>query len=140
MNRSADGNERDKVLASTGWGVKPDDQPANAEEVADNAKAPMRYDRDEPDILAKILQRQRRGFNKANRVRVGPDEVVIYDINGDSFTVTGLGYGDPKLIELLIHLGASFDPRRLGEIPADDPKVREYELSRSWAWGAERTG
>ena len=65
---------------------------------------------------------------------------LILDINKDAFTVEGLSYGDPNLIELLQHLGAAFSPPDLSKLTRDERGSREYPLSRAWAWGAERSG
>jgi len=136
----ADPESRDRVIADTGWGIKPDDQPANAAEAAGRSPTTYRYDPSEPDVVRRILLAQRRGFNTANRVRVERGRTSILDINGDAFVVEGLGYGDENLIALLQRLGAAFNPQHLRQLPADEPTPREFGLSRAWAWGAERTG
>jgi hypothetical protein len=131
---------RDRVIADSGWGIKPDDQPANAADAGPDAARFYRYDASEPDVVRKILRAQRKGFNTANRVRIEPGRTVILDINKDAFTVEGLSYGDANLIELLQHLGAAFSPPELAKLTRDEQATREYPLSRAWAWGAERSG
>jgi hypothetical protein len=132
---------RDRVIADTGWGIKPDDQPSNVNEAPTDARRVYRYDPSESDIIRRILLAQRRSCNTANRVRVEPGRVAILDINGDAFFVEGLRVGDPNLIPLLQTLGAAFDPDALRNLPAGgDGAPREYPLSRAWAWGAERAG
>ena len=64
------GPDRDRVIADTGWGIKPDDQPSNTAEAGPQASRAYRYDPAEPDVVRRILLAQRRGFNTANRVRV----------------------------------------------------------------------
>ena len=130
--------DRDRVIADTGWGIKPDDQPSNTAEAPKDAARAYRYDPADPDVLKKILLLQRRAFNIANRVRVEPTRTSIIDINGDPFVVEGLGYGDPNLIPLLERLGAAFDPQALRQLTPGDTVTREYKLTRAWAWGAER--
>src|SRR5688500_17460663 len=85
---------RDRVIADTGWGIKPDDQPSNTREAGDRACPTYRYDPAEPDVIRKILLAQRRGFNTANRARVEPGRTTILDINGDPVVIEGLTYGD----------------------------------------------
>jgi hypothetical protein len=133
-------SDRDRKIADTGWGIKPDDQPANAAEAGKNALPVYRYDPAEPDVIRNVLRAQRRGFNTANRVRIEPRRTIIIDINKDEFVVEGLGYGDPNLNELLMHLGAAFNPQELAKLTADEKNSREFALSRAWAWGAERSG
>ena len=55
---------RDKVIADTGWGIKPDDQPSNRGE-APAAKDVVAYNADEPNVIRNLLRMQRRGFNIA---------------------------------------------------------------------------
>jgi hypothetical protein len=133
-------SERDKKIVDTGWGIKPDDQPSNRREVAHHAPAAYRYDPSEPDVIRKVLRAQRRGFNTANRVRIEPGRLIIYDINKDPFIVEGLSYGDENLIAILKDLGAAFDPVALAALGRDETTPREFALSRAWAWGAERSG
>ena len=130
--------ERDRPIADSGWGIKPDDQPSNASEAAHRASPVYRYDPHEPNVVRRILLAQRRGFNIANGVRVERGRTTIIDINRDEFVVEGLGYGDVNLIPLLRDLGAAFDPQDLSRVSRDDPTAREFPLSRAWAWGAER--
>jgi len=141
--KDADGkiiDPRDRGYADSGWGIKPDDQPANAGDAGQNAVHEINYDPEDPDAIKNILRTQRRGFNLANRIVVEPGKLTIYDVNNDPFTVHGLSYGDENLLEILKALGASFDPRQLRKVPSDDQDTREYPVSRAWAWGAERSG
>ena len=132
-------HKRDKVIADTGWGVKPDDQPSNRGESAAPVDS-VQYDPKQPEVIRTILRMQRRSFNMANKVRIEPGKTTIIDINGDPFVVHGLSYGDPNLIDLLMDLGAAFDPVQLRELNAGYAEKREYPLGRVWAWGAERSG
>jgi hypothetical protein len=129
-----------KTYADSGWGIKPDDQPSNTNEAGQHASSGMQYDPTDPAMVDTILRAQRRGFNIAAKITVAPGITTIFDLNGDGFQITGLSYGDENLIELLKILGAGFDPRQLRQVSPDDQDTREYTLSRSWTWGAERSG
>ncbi len=131
--------QRDRVIADSGWGVKPDDQPANADE-AGSTSAGYRYDPGDADAVRTILRLQRQGYNTARRVIVRPGSTSIIDLNGDGLTIDGLSYGDPKLVELLKALGAGFDPQQLKKLDTGFDGVREYKVTRAWAWGSERSG
>src|SRR2546425_812594 len=113
MSEHPDTSARDRVIADPGWGIKPDDHPANAAERGADAPRVYRYDPTEPDLVRKILQAQRKSFNTANRVRVEPGRTIIFDINKDGFIVEGLSFGDDHLIALLQALGAAFNPQDL---------------------------
>jgi hypothetical protein len=133
-------SDRDRVFADSGWGIKPDDQPANAADArAGHAIRTYPYRADEPDVIRNILRAQRKGFNTANRARIGGGRTVIIDINKDEFVIDGLSFGDVNLVPLLQALGAAFNPQELKSLAPDAPP-REFDLSRVWAWGAERTG
>jgi hypothetical protein len=132
-------HEKDRKIVDSGWGIKPDDQPANANEAGDSAIRVYRYRADEPDAIRRVLQAQRRGFNTANRVRVEADRTIIIDINKDEFTIEGLGFGDANLLPMLAALGAACDPKEVQRLDKTS-RPREFSLSRAWAWGAERTG
>jgi hypothetical protein len=132
--------ERDRVIADSGWGIKPDDQPSNTAEAGAAARRSYRYDRTEPDLVRRILLAQRRAFNMANRVRVERDRTLILDINADAFVVEGLTFGDENLIAILDALGAAFNPQEVRRLRPDAATPREFALGRAWAWGAERSG
>jgi hypothetical protein len=132
--------DRDRKIADSNWGIKPDDQPANTREVGDGALRVYQYDANEPNVIRNILRAQRRGFNTANGVRIEPGRTIIIDINRDEFVVEGLSYGDANLNELLMHLGAAFNPQELAKLTSGEKSPREFALGRAWAWGAERSG
>src|SRR4051812_19972065 len=127
-------HEKDRKIVDSGWGIKPDDQPANADEAGDGAVKVYRYRADEPDAVRQILRAQRRSYNTANRVRVEAGRTIIIDINKDEFTIEGLGFGDANLVPLLGALGASCDPKEVERMNRASPS-REFSLSRVWAWG-----
>lgn len=133
-------HDRDRVLADTGWGVKPDDQPANTHEVAEDVARSYRYEKGTADAVRTILQLQRRAFNRPSRVVIERGRTTILDLNGDPFVIEGLSYGEPDLVALLRAVGAAFDPAAFSRLSPDHDGVREYAVSRTWAWGAERTG
>lgn len=130
---------RDKIIADTGWGIKPDDQPSNRKEAVE-AHDCVRFDRNEPNVVRNVLRKQRRSFNTANKVRVERGRTTIIDINGDPFVIEGLSFGEPLLIDLLMDIGAAFDPQQMRETPADFQGCRQFSLGKVWAWGAERSG
>src|SRR5690349_9051983 len=130
---------RDKVIADTGWGIKPDDQPSNRQEAVE-ARDCVRFNPAEPNVVRTVLRMQRRSFNTANKVRVEPGRTTIIDINGDPFVIEGLSFGEPLLIDPLMDIGAAFNPQQMRETPADFQGRREFSLGKVWAWGAERSG
>src|ERR1044072_9525634 len=117
-------SERDRKIADSNWGIKPDDQPANAAEAVRRVSPVYRCDPQEPAMIRRILLAQRRGFNTANRVRIERGRTVILDINKDEFVVEGLSYGDENLIILLQNLGAAFDPQAVRKLTREESQVQ----------------
>ena len=81
-------NPHDKVIANSGWGVKPDDQPANAQEAASSINH-YAYDPTTPNVVRVILRSQRQNYNTACRVVVEPGRTTIFDLNRDKFGSSG---------------------------------------------------
>ena len=140
MSSSDPASDRDKRIADSNWGVKPDDQPANAAQAGRDGLTIFDYAADDPDAVRHIARAQRQACTTVKTIRIEPSHTDIIDIHGDVLRVSGLSYGDERLIELLKVLGAAFDPIQLRQVPAGDQRSREYECTRAWAWGAERTG
>jgi hypothetical protein len=131
--------DKDRKLVDTGWGVKPDSQPASAEEVRD-LQTSVVYHPGQANQVDAIIRTQQRNFNSAARIVIEPGRTRIFDINNDEFVVEGLTFGDPALIEMLRKFGAAFDPKVLGALNADFDGAREYRCTTRYAWGADRTG
>ena len=130
---------KDRKLAETGWGIKPDSQPANRDEV-DDLQDRFHYRPDDPGGVDEIVRVQARNFNKARRIIVEPGRTRIIDINKHEFIVEGLSFGQDALIELLGQLGAAFSPPLLRTLDADYTGSREFECTARRAWGADRSG
>ena len=57
-----------------------------------------------------FLKRTRWELRSLRKVHVWSDRLQIFDINGDSFEVRGIGYTDSDIIPLLRAVNAAFDP------------------------------
>ena len=130
---------KDRKLAETGWGIKPDSQPANRDEVDDPPNR-FQYRPDGPGGIDEIVRVQQRNFNKARRIIVEPGRTRIIDINKHEFIVEGVSFGQEALIELLERFGAAFSPPRLRTLGPDFTGSREFECTSRHAWGADRSG
>ena len=132
-------DDKDKVITDSGWGIKPDDQPTDSGQT-DPGLRQLQYDPGQPDAICHILRQLRRGINTPNRITVEAGRTTFYDINGDAFVIHGLSFGNEHLIEMLRILGMAFDPQHLRDLGDDFDGSCEFSVSRTWAWGAERTG
>ena len=130
---------KDRKLAETGWGIKPDSQPANRDEVAD-LQDRFQHRPDDPSSIDELVRVQQHNFNKARRIIVEPGRTRVIDINKHEFVIEGLSFGQEALIEVLGRFGAAIDAPLLRTLSADYTGTREYECTARRAWGADRSG
>ncbi len=89
------------------------------------------------DATLEFLKRTRSELRMLRRVRVWSDRFRVYDINGDSFEITGLGYGDAEIIPVLNVVNTNFKPEQIhAEIAAGT--FKEFKTGRRYAWAADR--
>jgi hypothetical protein len=60
----------------------------------------------------------------------------VFDVNGDSFEVTGLGYEQPCIVEALDSINAAYDKRQI-HTPTDRP-YKEFLTGRRYPWAQDR--
>jgi hypothetical protein len=71
------------------------------------------------------------------RVVLSPEQVTVFDINGDKLSVEGVGWQTDGISELLHGVGASFDPRTVNDPPLSG-EDKEYKIVKSDPWGQDR--
>jgi hypothetical protein len=69
-------------------------------------------------------------------VRVWPDRFSVYDVNGDRFEVTGLGYEQPFIIQALDAINTAYDKRQI-HTPTGRP-YKEFLTGRRYPWAQDR--
>jgi hypothetical protein len=87
------------------------------------------------DVLA-FLKRTRSELRMLRKVRVSRAWVRVFDVNGDWFEVTGVGYGDADVIPILDAINAPFNRDTIHE-PVN-VEFKEFRTSRRYAWAADR--
>ena len=85
------------------------------------------------EAALEFLKRTRSELRMLRMVRLGTDFFRIYDINGDSFEVRGLGYPDPAVIPLLEHVSAAYNPATIHHFVDADYKELKTGRRRPWA-------
>jgi hypothetical protein len=80
-----------------------------------------------------FLKRTRAELRLLRKVRLGPHCFRVYDVNGDSFEVRGLGYADPAVIPLLEDVSAVYDPATIHQPAAGEYKELKTGRRRPWA-------
>ena len=90
---------------------------------------------DLPAALA-FLKRTRSELRTLCRVRLWPDRLRVYDVNGDSFEIVGLGYEHEPVVQVLRTIGTAFRPESIHEPAAGEYK--EFRTSRRHPWAEDR--
>jgi hypothetical protein len=88
------------------------------------------------EAALEFLKRTRAELRMLRKVHLGADFFRIYDVNGDSFEVRGLGYPDPAVIALLQDVGAAYDPATIHR--PTDAEYKELKTGRRRPWAEDR--
>ena len=88
------------------------------------------------DQAMEFLKRTRSELRLLRMVRVGKDFLRVYDVNGDSFEIRGLGYPDADLIPLLQSINAVYNPSTIHE--PTDAAYKEFKTGRCRPWAEDR--
>ena len=93
----------------------------------------------EPGRLVDVLQflkRTRSELRMLRKVRVSREWVRVFDINGDWFEVSGVGYTDADVVAVLNAVNTPFNRDTIHEPTNADYK--EFLTGRRYAWAADR--
>jgi hypothetical protein len=88
------------------------------------------------EAALQFLKRTRGELRMLRMVRLGPHTFRVYDINGDSFEIRGLGYSDPDVISLLQDVNAAYDPATIHR--PTDTAYKELKTGRRHPWAEDR--
>jgi hypothetical protein len=88
------------------------------------------------DAALDFFKRTRSELRLLRMVRLGRDFVRVYDVNGDSFEIRGLGYPDADVIPLLEDINAAYDPDTIHR--ATDAEYKELKTGRRRPWAEDR--
>jgi hypothetical protein len=88
------------------------------------------------DAALDFLKRTRAELRLLRKVQLGSDFFRVYDVNGDSFEVRGLGYADSAVIPLLQDVGAAYDPATIHR--PTDAEYKELKTGRRRPWAEDR--
>jgi hypothetical protein len=98
--------------------------------------ADYRYEAGHVDDVREFLKRTRSELRMLRKVFVYRDRVQIFDVNGDWFEVTGIGYPDPDIIPVLDAVNTAFNRVTIHKPTADDYK--EFKTGRRYTWALDR--
>jgi hypothetical protein len=88
------------------------------------------------DDVLDFLKRARYNFRTLRFVRVWPDRLQAFDVNGDSFLVRGLGYPLPDVVPVLDAINAVYRPDKVHD--SCDSPYKEFKTGRRYPWAADR--
>jgi hypothetical protein len=88
------------------------------------------------EAALEFLKRTRAELRLLRMVRLGRDFFRVYDVNGDSFEIRGLGYPDPAVIPLLEEINSVYDPDTIHQ--PTDAEYKELKTGRRRPWAEDR--
>ncbi len=100
------------------------------------AIAEHRFEPGKLDEVLLFLKRTRSELRMLRRVRVSREWVRIFDVNGDWCEVSGVGYPDADVVEVLKAVNTPFNPETIHQLTPDE--FKEFLTSRRYAWAADR--
>jgi hypothetical protein len=83
-----------------------------------------------------FLKRTRSELRILRFVRVWKDRLQVFDVNGDYFEITGVGYPNAEVVALLDNINAAYK-RELVHEPTE-AEFKEFKTGRRYAWAADR--
>jgi hypothetical protein len=98
--------------------------------------ADFRYEPGQVDQVREFLKRTRSELRMLRKVFVYRDRVQVFDVNGDWFEVTGIGYPDPDVIPVLDAVNTAFNRDTIHK-PTDD-EYKEFKTGRRYTWALDR--
>lgn len=88
------------------------------------------------EAALEFLKRTRAELRLLRMVRLGRDSFRVYDVNGDSFEIKGLGYLDPAVIPMLEDVNAAYDPDTIHR--PTEAEYKELKTGRRRPWAEDR--
>src|SRR6185369_10071199 len=73
------------------------------------AKAVFEFQAGDVAPALEFLKRTRSELRMLRKVRVFTDRVQVFDVNGDRFEITGIGYADADVVPILQAVNTAFN-------------------------------
>jgi hypothetical protein len=89
-----------------------------------------------PGAALEFLKRTRSELRTLRRVRVWTDRLRVYDVNGDCFEITAVGYPDAQIAPLLEAVNTAFKPESI-HAPFEG-EFKEFLTGRRYPWAQDR--
>ncbi|HLJ12406.1 MAG TPA: hypothetical protein VKU82_14520, partial [Planctomycetaceae bacterium] len=85
------------------------------------------------DVL-EFLKRTRSELRMLRKARVYRDKVQVFDVNGDWFQVSGVGYSEADVVPVLDAVNTAFNRETIHK-PTED-EFKEFKTGRRYTWAA----
>jgi hypothetical protein len=83
-----------------------------------------------------FLKRTRSELRSLRKVFVWPDRFRVFDVNGDSFEVRGLGYAEADIVPALRFINTAFNPETIHQ--PTEREYKEFNTGRRHPWAEDR--
>jgi hypothetical protein len=100
------------------------------------ALATHEYAVGELQAALEFLKRTRWELRSLRKVRVWPDRLQVFDINGDWFEIRGIGFADSDIFWLLRAVNTAFDPATIHN--STEIGCKEFAAGRRHPWAEDR--
>jgi hypothetical protein len=93
----------------------------------------------QPGCLQEVLdflKQMRYRYPTQRMVRVWPDRMEVFDVNHDSFAITGLGYTLADVVPVLDALNAVYKRDTVHE--PTPQAYKEFKTGKRYTWAADR--
>jgi hypothetical protein len=104
--------------------------------IAGKCLAEIRYQAGQVNAVLEFLKRTRSELRMLRKAFVFRDKVQVFDVNGDWFEVTGVGYPDPDVVPVLDAVNTAFNRETIHKSTTD--QYKEFKTGRRYTWAADR--
>jgi hypothetical protein len=98
--------------------------------------ASIRYETGGLADVLEFLKRTRVELRTLRKVHVWPDRFQVFDVNGDSFEVAGIGYSEQDIRPILDAVHTAYKPESIHNAFAGDYK--EFKTGKRHPWAEDR--
>ena len=104
--------------------------------IAGKCLAEIRYEAGQVNEVLEFLKRTRSELRMLRKTYVFRDKVRIFDVNGDWFEVSGIGYPDADVVPVLDAVNTAFNRETIHK-PVD-AEYKEFKTGRRYTWALDR--
>lgn len=98
--------------------------------------ATHRHHSDRLNETLDFLKRTRSELSELRRVQVSTEWLRVFDVNGDCFEVTGLGYVDAEVVPVLDSVNAVYKRESIANVI--ERPFKEFKTGKRRPWAEDR--